>query len=286
MAAAVPARKPALQLRNFWSTARSGAKEFSESNGIARTEAAEVAPRRRAGLRLRPRRASCASDLARPCNSSECGGAVQPCVRIGLFDKHSVHAAADGFSRAPGVVGLAHPSDRGRARSHRRGGCWPSCFSASSSSCCRSCSSARRSITSFPACGTGTTDQWREPDIIEGEYRVVDPSRIEIEPAGSTGRNPSYCAVAQRRQQLGGELRQRVVARAHDDDAVAGSCEREQLVAARGAIGKRVRGAASRAARRARCPRRHAAVDGAAVIDRLGHDQHVVRRADSPRSSR
>jgi len=34
----------------------------------------------------------------------------------------------------------------------------------------------------FPSLRNRHQDQWREPDIIEGDYRVVDPSRVEIEP--------------------------------------------------------------------------------------------------------
>ena len=37
----------------------------------------------------------------------------------------------------------------------------------------------------FPSLRNRHKGQWPEPDIIEGEYRVVDPSRIEIEPPDS-----------------------------------------------------------------------------------------------------
>ena len=34
----------------------------------------------------------------------------------------------------------------------------------------------------FPSLRTRHREQWRETEIIEGEYRVVDPSQIKIEP--------------------------------------------------------------------------------------------------------
>lgn len=37
----------------------------------------------------------------------------------------------------------------------------------------------------FPSLRTRHRYQWGEPDIIEGEYRVVDPSQIKIEPPES-----------------------------------------------------------------------------------------------------
>ena len=37
----------------------------------------------------------------------------------------------------------------------------------------------------FPSLRTRHRDQWRETDIIEGEYRIVDPSQIKIEPPES-----------------------------------------------------------------------------------------------------
>ena len=37
----------------------------------------------------------------------------------------------------------------------------------------------------FPSLRNRHRDQWREQDIIEGEYRVVDPSQIKIEPPES-----------------------------------------------------------------------------------------------------
>ena len=37
----------------------------------------------------------------------------------------------------------------------------------------------------FPSLRTRHRGQWPEPDIIEGDYRVVDPSQIKIEPPES-----------------------------------------------------------------------------------------------------
>jgi len=37
----------------------------------------------------------------------------------------------------------------------------------------------------FPSLRTRHREQWRETEIIEGEYRVVDPSQIKIEPPDS-----------------------------------------------------------------------------------------------------
>jgi hypothetical protein len=34
----------------------------------------------------------------------------------------------------------------------------------------------------FPSLRTRHRGQWSEPDIIEGDYRVVDPTQIRIEP--------------------------------------------------------------------------------------------------------
>lgn len=40
----------------------------------------------------------------------------------------------------------------------------------------------------FPSLRNRHTGQWQETDIIEGEYRVVDPSQIQIEPPDSDQR--------------------------------------------------------------------------------------------------
>lgn len=37
----------------------------------------------------------------------------------------------------------------------------------------------------FPSLRNHHREQWRETEIIEGEYRVVDPSQIKIEPPES-----------------------------------------------------------------------------------------------------
>ena len=76
--------------------------------------------------------------------------------------------------------------------------------------------------------------------------------------------------------QVGGEERQRVVARAHDDDAVAGPGQRKQPLAAGVAVGERLGAAAARRHAAAMSRADDAAVGRAAEIDRLGHQEHVA----------
>jgi len=81
--------------------------------------------------------------------------------------------------------------------------------------------------------------------------------------------------LAKPRHKFRRELRKRVVARAHDDDSIAGSGDLDQPVTTLGAIGIDM-GLAS-----PRCNTRHdisagnTAVRGAAEIDRLQHDENI-----------
>src|SRR5262249_12671125 len=83
----------------------------------------------------------------------------------------------------------------------------------------------------------------------------------------------SLTVVLRRRQpakQLACELRQRIVARAHDDDAIAATRQLDQHVAAGGAVGKSKRLSTTPLDFANDIAAADAAVDRAAEINRLG----------------
>ena len=75
--------------------------------------------------------------------------------------------------------------------------------------------------------------------------------------------------------QLGGERAQRIVARAHDDDAIAGLGKLQQLVATRGAFGERHRLQAARADTSDDVFARDSTIDSAAEIDGIAHQGEI-----------
>src|SRR5580693_4153734 len=77
-------------------------------------------------------------------------------------------------------------------------------------------------------------------------------------------------------QKFRGKERKRVVARAHNENPVAGSRMFHKKVAASGAIGKGEGLAALRADASCDVLARHLARNRPAEIDRLGHDEHVA----------
>jgi hypothetical protein len=81
------------------------------------------------------------------------------------------------------------------------------------------------------------------------------------------------------------ELRQRIVARAHDHDAIAGTGQLDQAVAAGAAVRKGKGLSAAPFDFADDVAAADAAVDRAAEIDRLGHDQNVLVVQPAPQSS-
>src|SRR3712207_857114 len=78
------------------------------------------------------------------------------------------------------------------------------------------------------------------------------------------------------RQKVGGELRESIVACSHDYDAIIGAREFDEAIRAHGAF-RNVLGVATEGADALYdVGAADASVGGAAIIDRIGHDEDVV----------
>src|ERR1700722_3954540 len=77
-------------------------------------------------------------------------------------------------------------------------------------------------------------------------------------------------------QQFPSKLRERIVARSHDEDAVAGFCHLHQMIAAGLTIGKGEGIPAAPCDIANDVAAADATIDGATETYRLGHQQHVV----------